>query len=863
MFFDDLLLNVERALKNEDWGEHFAESIGKEYSAALIDEFQDTDNIQFRIFTKIFNGKGKVLFLIGDPKQAIYGFRGADIFSYLNAAEQVDKSYTLTKNWRSQEELIKAVNTIFSRVKNPFLLENIRFTEVESGGNPSLKEYHDLKKEYHPLTIWISPSDQSGNPVNKINAREIIAASVAVEISRILNSGYSGQLLIGDSPVKPRDIAILVRRNDDAVIIQSNLAKYNIASVLNDRGDIFKSKEALEIERVLKAVENPGNIKSLKTALATNIIGLNGNEIYNLSFQTEFLEIWISKFRNLNEIWSKSGFMKMFKTLLREEDVLSRVVTFEGGERSVTNINHLGELLFIESLTNNPGKDSLINWLAKKRLSERFSEEEQQLRLESDEDAVNIITMHKSKGLEFPVVFAPFLWDVRSNNSKKSFAKFHDQENELKLTLDLGSEKFEENKKRQDYEDLAENIRLMYVTVTRAKNLCYFVWGRISGAEFSAPAYLLHKNLLYGEENEKVFPISKIKELKDSDLLSELNELQKESEGTIFVKNMPLEAGEVCRISGEVQEDLKLKEINKIIKDDFKISSYSYMTSNYEGFSRQQEEEIEPGKINMKKNREIEETFLDKECSIYSFPGGTNAGLFFHSLLEQLDFSNDDSVYLKKQIETSLTEFGYNQIWIDTIYETIKKVQNITLGNSNSKFLLKELKTENLRREIEFYFPLTKIESGKLKEFFSINGLNSPDGDGAIEIEKLTFNSFTGFMRGFIDLIVESKDKFFIIDWKSNFLGGGPEFYNDTNLTNNVAENHYYLQYFLYTAALHLYLKKRLKNYSYDKNFGGVYYIYLRGLVKDQDRGNGIFGDRPSEKVIEQFCNEFVRRGRI
>jgi exodeoxyribonuclease V beta subunit len=487
--FDDLLLKLHRALK-EKGGEYLANAMRKKFRAALIDEFQDTDPVQYAIFKKVFGTKESTLFLIGDPKQAIYGFRGADIFAYMKAKEDVAFQHTLSENWRSDPLLIAAINAVFNGKERPFVYDEIPFKPAVPAPKKDPEKLELNGKIEPPFQIWFLEANKvtnSGKPISKSLAGQLIPGAVASEISRLLALGRKGLALLGEKPVTEGDIAVLVRTNAQARLVQEALAGLNIPGVLFSTGNLFDSHEALEMERVLLAVSDPKNERHIRAALTTDMMGLKGEDLDVLMDDETGWEEWVAKFRMYHDLWDERGFIRMFRYLLLQEEVLPRLMSLKDGERRNTNLLHLTEVLQQTSIEKKLGMTETLKWLSEQRDEGTPRLDEHQLRLESDENAVKLVTVHKSKGLEYPVVFCPFSWDgSRIKKSDEPFL-FHNEARDRTPTLDLGSEERDENRAFAEKELLAENLRLLYVALTRAKNRCYLVWGRFNQAEISAP----------------------------------------------------------------------------------------------------------------------------------------------------------------------------------------------------------------------------------------------------------------------------------------------------------------------------------------------------------------------------------------
>lgn len=397
-YFDDLLLTLLSALQS-DSGTVLAKAVRQKYKAALVDEFQDTDNTQYEILMRLFAHSDGLLFMIGDPKQAIYSFRGADIFSYMKAAERAAAKFTLTKNWRSQPELIGAVNAIFGRRPNSFVFDEISFQESHSATH-SVADRVDAEAG---LTLWYLDTDRFSTDapmIPKAAAVQLAANAVRQEIQR----------LSGSTTIEPGDMAVLVRTNDQAQLIKKTLSHGNIPAVLYSTENVFDSHEAEEIQIILSAITDFTRLPRLKAALATEIMGFSAEDLISGELQTHGWDKRLARFREYHQIWNRAGLIRMFRQFLTREQVKPRLLCLPDGERRLTNVLHLAEILHRHAMQNNSGMFETLKWLAEQRDPATTGLEEYQLRLESDEKAVKIVTIHKSKGLEYPIVFCPFAW---------------------------------------------------------------------------------------------------------------------------------------------------------------------------------------------------------------------------------------------------------------------------------------------------------------------------------------------------------------------------------------------------------------------------------------------------------------------
>ena len=853
-FFDDLLLKLYNALEGKG-GKDLSQGIGSKFKAALIDEFQDTDPIQYAIFKTIFNVDQSVLFLIGDPKQAIYGFRGADIFAYMDASVQAKTRYTLKENWRSEPGLISAVNTVFENVESPFVYKEIPFHPVIPAAEKKDHEFLCFNDgpSGSPLQLWYLDAGKiTGTPkaLSKSFARDMIAKAVAAEISRLLSQGKAGTLKLGERNLRDSDIAVLVRQNSEAHIMQQALSELDIPGVLYTTDDLFASFEAQEMERVLRGIAQPDKESSLRASLATDMIGVRGEQIHHLIEDERQWEQWLVRFRAYHSMWQTHGFMRMFKSVVLEEKVLSCLMAFPDGERRCTNVLHLSEVLHQVSVEKKLGMAGLVKWLSEKRNPDSMGAEEHQLRLESDENAVRLVTIHRSKGLEYPIVFCPFVWgNSRSRNSQGPFM-FHDEADNMRLTLDLGSDALERNRMISEKETLAENLRLFYVALTRAKNRCYLAWGRFNQADTSAPAYLFHPPGSDAGDNIVDATGIRFKSLSDQELYSDLKAVCDKARGCIRLSEMPNEAGRKYTSAASETGNLEFHLFRGRIDPQFRVTSFSSMVSGRHESAELFDQGVESGFDELMDPDEI--------TGIFSFPKGAKPGTFMHDILEHLNFTEKDESHMKELVETKLLEYGFDSLWNESICHMLQNVMAVPLETGQEAFTLSHIPDQARLNELGFYFPLKFITPKKLKRLFKGVTIGEQFSDIPEHVEKLTFSPVSGFMKGYMDLVFQYQDKFYLVDWKSNFLGNHVTDYGSEALALAMKEDFYILQYHIYTVALHQYLNVRLGDYNYEEHFGGVYYIFLRGVDPDTGPQYGVYRDRPSVELIEILCEELI-----
>lgn len=831
--YDDLLRRLAQVLDRSP-ATALVDAVRRRYRAALVDEFQDTDELQYRVFSKLFGSPGQLLFMIGDPKQAIYGFRGADIFSYLRAARDAQARYTLTTNWRSAPGLVQAVNTLFSRVPAPFLFPRIGFI-------PGRSARGDLKRPGPALDVWYLDArrrDGEIGPMSKAQAQRLIARAVTGEIRAATAEGA----LAG----RAGEIAVLVRTNREARLMKEHFAAAGVPSVLYSTADVFESPEAADLLAVLASVAEPQRPDRLKSALSSRLLGLTAGALAGDEVRPTLWEERIRRHWEYLNLWSERGFMPMFRQLLAREAVRERLLSWPDGERRLTNVLHLAELLHRAAADTHLGVSGILKWFTRQVGGGAERSEENQLRLESDERAVKIVTIHRSKGLEYPVVYCPFTWAASEVRGDDFF--FHDPHNDFRLTADLSGDRDSPNRRSARNEALSENLRMLYVALTRARERCTLVWGRINTAESSALAYLLRATEAPigsdGEADWVEHLKAEFKTTDDAKWLERLEALAGASGGSIQVRALPEPPPSGTRAAPVPATTPVCRTFAGRIDASWRITSYSALSAG--GGDPADREDPASAVFPAADAASV------SPSGLHGFPAGARSGNFFHALLETIDFTGND---VSPVVTQKLTEFGFDLSWADPVSALMQELAAVPLEAVEFPLRLCEVAPERCIREMEFYFPLHPVSPARLEELLA---LGRPPAESSDEIPSLQFAPTQGFLRGFIDLVCEHRGRFYLIDWKSNRLGPGNEAYRRERLSRTMHLHRYDLQINLYSLALHQLLRQRLPGYVYERDFGGALYVFLRGVSRELAPDAGIYTHRPERGLIDALGRALI-----
>ncbi|HBS6410451.1 TPA: exodeoxyribonuclease V subunit beta [Klebsiella pneumoniae] len=820
--FDDMLSRLDEALRG-DSGETLASAIRQRFPVAMIDEFQDTDPQQYRIFRRIWRRQPETaLLLIGDPKQAIYAFRGADIFTYMKARGDVAAHYTLDTNWRSSPGMVGSVNRLFSLSDNPFMFHEIPFLPVKAAAKNKGLRFTVDAADVPAMNVWLMPGDTVGSG----DYQTFMAQLCATQIRDWLSAGQRGRALLwrGETsrPVQASDITVLVRNRLEAAQVREALQTLGIPSVyLSNRDSVFETLEAQELLWLLQAVLAPERENTLRSALATSMFGLTALDIENLNQDEQAWDALVEEFSEYRQIWRQRGVMPMLRALMTARHIAENLLATRGGERRLTDILHISELLQ-EAASQLESEHALVRWLAQHIAEPDSNAASQQMRLESDKHLVQIVTIHKSKGLEYPLVWLPFIARFR----KQDQAFYHDRET-FAAVLDLGQD--EASLELAEAERLAEDLRLLYVALTRAVWHCSLgvapLSSRKSGnSDFHLSA--LGRLLQAGEAMDAAGLAARLADFCHGDIALQIP-------GELDLTPWQAPAATIPRLSA--------RELQRRIADDWRVTSYSGLQQH--GFSGGQDLlprlDVDAAGVG--------EVVEEPQLTPHQFPRGAAPGTFLHSLFEELDFTQPvPEGWMAEKLQLS----GFDAQWAPVLTDWLGGVLKTRLPGPD--IALNQLAARDKQVEMAFYLPIAQLLTAE-----RLDALIRQYDPLSADTPPLDFRQVRGMLKGFIDLVFRHDGRYYLLDYKSNWLGEDREAYTRPAMEQAMRAHRYDLQYQLYSLALHRYLRHRLADYDYDRHFGGVIYLFLRGM-DGQEGGQGIFTTRPVRPLIDGLDQLFA-----
>jgi exodeoxyribonuclease V beta subunit len=900
--YDDLLTRLRNTLADENYGAAACAKLREQYRVALVDEFQDTDPIQWEIMRRAFGEGDATLILIGDPKQAVYSFRGADVYAYLSAAGSAVTKATLATNWRSDEGLIEALDALFDGAQlghEGIVHRPVRAAEVNR--EPRLVD----APASSPLRVRILHRADGlvrltlNGYASKPAADALIADDVASDVAQLLSS--SARLVARRAngsdprrtPVRPRHVAVLVPTNRLAALVDDALERVGVPSVINGAGSVFASLAADEWLRLLEAVERPASAARARSAALSSFLGWDAVQM--AAADEPVWEELHSKLHRWAGVLRSRGVAALFDIVSATEAVPRRVLARLGGERRLTDLRHIGQLLHTAATEQQLGVSSLTAWL-RQRIADAdrdSADEDRALRLDSDAEAVQVLTVHRSKGLEFPIVYLPFAWQPGYIDQDEPPA-YHDDQNKDTWTIDVGGKygpDIARHRQLRDREQRGEDLRLLYVALTRTMHQATVWWAGASQSHNSALG-----RLLFARDADGAIAAEGTYTPEDDEVVARIEELAAEVPGKIAVERVDASTG--ARWSGEPVPAVELEAgtFERSLDGLWRRVSYSGIVSA----AREQpvatepeldvlDDELLPGDAaaDAPPSTDAEEQRLRAApAALAAMPGGADVGDLLHRVLEATDFASVDldaelAVRLAEQRRRRDVEIGDTNAAIAGLVGVIET----PLGPLFGDIRLRDVTAVDRLDELGFELPLVGGDAPTgtlaLSDVAALLETHLPAGDPMVEYadrlhDPLVRWDLRGYLTGILDLVVRTRtgdgsDRYALVDYKSNWLGAEGEelsawHYRPIALAEAMQRAHYPLQALLYLAALHRYLRGRLPDYDADRHLAGVFYLFLRGMTgpatpRTDGQPCGVFAWRPPTSLVDALSDLLDRGG--
>jgi len=852
--FNDLIHHLSQALQAEH-SQSLIEVLQAQYRVALIDEFQDTDTEQWFIFSTLFAQKSVAsthyCFLIGDPKQAIYKFRGADIYAYFSAQQQAQYHYTLSKNWRSHPAVVQGVNALFLGKHADYSNANELFNSFEPAepfGLPELKFYPvEAAKTHEEGYLCLNDQTLAGLKVlefelpeqkdfwGKGAVRERIRDEIIARVLDLIEGHAQIKTQADCRPLKLEDIAILVSSKAQAQAYQKAFKEAGLAAISSSGASVLNSAMAKGLQTLLSAIAYPTDLMKAKKALTLSWFQIDGQAYLKLLADSQAFDQWMLQLQTWHHTWQTQGVLVMLDEVLASSlpggsktlSVQASLIEQPNAERQLTDYWHLGELIQTQANENQLGLLKTLDWFQqalKDATHAGVSGEDAQIRLETDDNAIQIMTMHVSKGLEFPVVFCPDLALPSEQLQKEKNAVVFYNAQQKQRWIDLGSHQFKQHKQQALKEEASEQTRLLYVAVTRAKYVCYLPWTDIRS----------------GKNNPNQSSITLL-----------LEQLPDEAKNTLIAfETLPAISPEF----GVYQKPIEQKKL--ILPKQPQVSAKYWRLSSYSGLVQsghlpiqmqvsEQHDDIAHTKKELDAEDVVEAGIKTAEIIDTRFnqlPKGAHFGSCVHDCLEHLTFQSIDcldSTYqtLKQQ---KADFYGVNcsnnqHLQFDEMMQQVVR-GDLSMGQ-NSVFCLADLSPTKCLKEMPFYLAVSGLKVEQLNKLLQNSPICSPIG--AYDMQ--------GYLTGFVDLICEFEGQYYVMDYKTNWL----ENYGEQALMEAMKHHNYGLQLWIYSLVLHQYCQQRVPDYDYETHFGGVRYLFTRGMQSGES--NGIYATKLPLKEIEKL----------
>jgi exodeoxyribonuclease V beta subunit len=853
--YDDMLFDLQQRLEADRDG-RLAEALRARYPAALVDEFQDTDPLQVAILQRLFGGA--TAFLVGDPKQAIYGFRNADLHTYLRARDAAGTPFgTLRDNQRSTPALVAALNRLFGANPRAFVIDGIDYPAAKDGARPRPPLADATGAPRAALQLWRLPPAGADRALHKAQALRLAAGVCADEIVRLLAAARRGEVLFDGRPLAARDLAVLVRTRAHGRLVREALLERGVRSADLERTSLYATVDAQQLLQWLRAAAEPARERLLRAALATDAMGRDAAAIEQLDRDPQAYAAAVARFAEWHDAWQQRGVAWMLRAWQRADGVARRLLARPDGERRLTNLRHLAECLH-EAEHAHRAPEALLRWFAA-QCAEPPAGEATQLRLESDADLVQVVTIHRCKGLEYPIVFCPMLFDGSDGAGERGVEGVAWHDDEGRAVIDLRPDG--DAKARAKLERRAEMQRLLYVALTRAVHRCHVVVGCYASRVSDPAPASLHSALNWLAAGAGVDPAAWLRARPDADAVDAAwDRLAATSGGTIGLQPCPAARGTPLPPRPGAPELIEALPPPAHIPAGRRLGSYSSLVhgARPDAAAGDRDQRVEPAAAGLADGDlgEITDAEDDRAdatagaADILHFPRGPAAGDCLHALLERVDFGDAAGwpaavAAVLQQHAAALPPAADATLRPRMLLQMLHDVLRVPLPGAAP---LARVPARRRIAELEFHLPAHRLEPAALGALLQRHG---------VAAGPLHFRPLDGHLRGFVDLVFEHGGRWYLADWKSNHLGATPAHYAPAALRRAMVQHGYGLQALLYTLALHRHLRRQLDDYDYDRHFGGAYYLFLRGLrpgwVDVDGAPCGVHHGRPAPALVDEL----------
>jgi exodeoxyribonuclease V beta subunit len=914
MTYDDLVTRL-RATLSSPGGRAAAARMRGRFDVVLVDEFQDTDPAQWEIMQRAFAQGGATLVLIADPKQAIYAFRGADVYAYLEAAKTAGAQATLPVNWRSDQGLIDALDALFTGVKlghSGIAYRHVRAAPAHRrprlSGAPVTAPLRFRVALREDAALSLTP----GGFVRNASARAHIVRDLAADVVALLDSGAriagdadpatdAGQP--ADAMVCPGHLAVLVRTNRQAAMVREALGDAGVPAVINGAGSVFATDPAREWLRLLEALERPASVARAHSAALTPFLGWTARRLAETTDAEPDARTWEDVHRRLHE-WARilrvRGVASLLETITADQRLDARVLAQASGERRLTDLRHVGQLLHGAVTADQLGPTALTAWL-RTRIAQApvdTADEERSRRLESDAEAVQVLTIHRSKGLEFPIVYVPFLWEPGYIPREAGPVFFHDPAAGDARTIDVALEgpAYEAHREQFTAEQRGEDLRLAYVALTRARHQAIVWWAGSWDSRHSPLGRLLFSR----DDTGEIAPAGRSTP-DDATVLARLRTLAASAGSTISVEPARVDRPGYLSPPLPAVAELLVADFARGLDLRWRRTSYSDITaaSHEDWVTSEPEEPLladepagDPGPVAappVAPGGPAEPGGPAGDASpgapadatpspLGAMGAGLEVGTFVHRVLEATDFAAAD---LDRELRTRIGEIQVRRAVdlgpVEAVVAGLRAVIETPLGPMLHGTRLRDVARADRLDELGFELPLAGGDrpSGWLR-MGAIAGVLRAHLDPADPLagyaERLQDprlrRQVRGYLTGSLDLVVrlhtDRGPRFAVLDYKTNRLGtfDAPltlADYAPDAIAAEMSRHHYALQALLYAVALHRYLRWRLPGYDPARHLAGVAYLFVRGMNGDggdRARGpSGVFSWQPAPGLVQALSD--------